>query len=48
VEITAAAPHEVLQHFIDWCKQGPPRARVDEVFVEERELEEFEGFKILR
>ncbi len=48
VEITATAPHEVLQHFIDWCKHGPPRARVDEIIVEEREFEEFEGFKILR
>jgi len=48
VEIVAAAAEEVLQKFIAWCKQGPPRARVDEVIVEELNSEEFKGFKIIR
>jgi acylphosphatase len=48
VEITATAQHELLQHFIDWCKQGPPRARVDEVIVEELSFEAFTGFQIIR
>jgi acylphosphatase len=48
VEITATASDEILRKFIDWCKQGPPRARVDEVIVEELELREFNGFKVIR
>lgn len=48
VEITATAAEDVLQKFIGWCKQGPPRAKVDEVIVEELSVEEFHGFKILR
>jgi acylphosphatase len=48
VEITATATEELLQKFISWCKQGPPKARVDEVVVEELSLEEFKGFKIMR
>lgn len=48
VEITATAAEEVLQKFIAWCKQGPPKARVDEVIVEELSIEEFKGFKIIR
>ena len=48
VEITATAPAEIMQLFIDWCKQGPPRARVDEVVIEELNLEEFIGFRIIR
>ena len=48
VEITATAPEEVLQKFINWCKQGPPRARVDDVIVEELSPEEFNGFRIIR
>lgn len=48
VEITATAAEEVLQKFIAWCKQGPPKARVDEVVVEEISLQEFNGFKIIR
>jgi len=48
VEITATAAEDVLQKFIAWCKQGPPKARVDEVTVEELNVEEFKGFKIIR
>lgn len=48
VEITATAAEDVLQKFIGWCKQGPPRAKVEEVVVEELSLGEFNGFIILR
>ena len=48
VEITATATEEILQKFIDWCKQGPPKARVDEVIVEELSTAEFNGFRIIR
>jgi acylphosphatase len=48
VEITATAADDVLQKFIRWCKQGPPRAVVEEVNLEEFAPEEFSGFKILR
>jgi len=48
VEITATAAEDVLQKFIAWCKQGPPKARVDDVVVEELSIEEFSGFKIIR
>jgi len=48
VEITATASEEILQKFIDWCKQGPAKARVDEVIVEELEFQEFNGFRIIR
>jgi acylphosphatase len=48
VEITATAPEDILQKFIAWCKQGPPRAEVDEVIIEELQPRDFNGFKILR
>jgi acylphosphatase len=48
VEITATAAEDVLQKFIGWCKLGPPKARVDEVIVEEVTLEESNGFRIIR
>lgn len=49
VEIRATGySEELLQKFIDFCKQGPPRARVDEVIVEELELQEFNDFRIIR
>jgi len=48
VEIAATATEEILQKFINWCKQGPPKAKVDDVNVEELELQEFNGFRIIR
>jgi acylphosphatase len=48
VEIRATASEELLQKFIYLCKQGPPRARVDEVIIEELDLQEFTDFRINR
>lgn len=48
VEITATASEDILQKFIIWCKQGPPKARVDKVIVEELNSQEFNGFRIIR
>ena len=48
VEITVTAPEETLLKFINWCKQGPPKAKVEEVIVEELDLQEFSGFRIIR
>ena len=48
VEIRATSSEELLQKLIDWCKQGPPKARVEDVIVEELGLEEFSGFRIIR
>jgi acylphosphatase len=48
VEIRATASEETLHKFIDWCKQGPPKAKVDDMIVEELSLEEFNGFRIIR
>lgn len=48
VEITATAADDVLQKFIGWCKQGPPKAKVDEVIIEELDLQEFNDFRINR
>ena len=48
VEITATASEESLQKLINWCKQGPPKARVDDVIVEELGPEGFNGFRIIR
>ena len=48
VEIIATASEETLQKFINWCKQGPPKARVVDVIVEALDPEEFNGFRIIR
>lgn len=48
VEIKVTGSKELLQKFIDWCKKGPPKARVDEVIIEELDLQEFNDFRINR
>ena len=48
VEIAATAAEEPLQQFIKWCRQGPPRAIVNNVIIEEVDMEEFTGFRIIR
>ena len=48
VEITATASEETLQKFIGWCKQGPPKSRVEDVVIEELDLQQFNAFKVIR
>ena len=48
VELTATAPEETLQKFIDWCKRGPSKAKVENIEVNELVLEEFKDFRIIR
>jgi acylphosphatase len=48
VEIKVTGHEEQLQRFIDWCKQGPSRAKVAAVISEEIPTEQFQEFKIIR
>lgn len=48
VEIMASAPGKALETFIEWCKQGPPQARVREVVTEPRDECTFPDFTIVR
>lgn len=48
VQITATGTTEQLHQLIAWCKQGPPRARVSSVQVEEIAPHAFFGFSIER
>lgn len=46
VHIIATGTPDQIKQLIEWCKQGPPRARVTNVVVEEISLKEFEKFSI--
>lgn len=48
VFIEAQAEEEIIQRFIEWCRQGPPAAIVEEVIVAEQSMSSYSGFKILR
>ena len=46
VAIVATGTKELLDAFVAWCKQGPPRAKVKEVIVREIPLQHFGTFTI--
>ncbi len=49
VEILAKGNYKEVTAYIDWCKQGPPRAVVSNLIVTEKDDSEiFEGFEIVR
>lgn len=46
VEIAAEGPEDALSAFVDWCRTGPPLARVDGVRVEWTDATgEFDAFE---
>ena len=48
VEATVSGTEQQLQEFIAWCRQGPPKAVVTGVLVEQRPDQEFAKFTVLR
>ncbi len=48
VEAMATGTAQQLEQFVDWCRQGPPAARVTNVASSPREEEFFIGFEIRR
>lgn len=48
VYIEAEGVEERLTKFVDWCKQGPPRAQVTDVELTEGAVKNFERFEIKR
>lgn len=48
VEVTASGDGHQLEYFVKWCKQGPDKAKVEEVIVTNKEPATFNSFMILR
>jgi acylphosphatase len=48
VEIQATSSEEALKKFVELCRQGPPRAVVNEMTIEELSPEQFNDFRIMR
>jgi len=48
VVIEAEGKTSALDHFTNWCKQGPPMAKVDEIGVSEGDVKAYSSFQILR
>jgi len=48
VYIEAEADERTMEQFMDWCRQGPPRARVEKMDVNEGERKDFARFELRR
>lgn len=48
VYVEAEADEKTLDEFLQWCKQGPPRARVDSCEVKAGELKNYIDFRVVK
>ena len=48
VEIIVTGEEQALDQFINWCRIGPPNARVDKVTVTDIAFSNFDKFEIRR
>lgn len=46
VQIAVSGEPETLDEFVAWCKQGPSRAKVENILIEILDTVQFEGFFI--
>ena len=48
VELLACGTEDTVQKLVEWCKTGPPLAKVTEVTITEVELQSFTTFTVER
>jgi acylphosphatase len=48
VEIIATGTDEQIEKLVNWCRTGPPKAKVTDVIIKELQLQSFHKFSIVR
>ena len=48
VYIEAEADKTTLEMFLDWCKEGPDKAKVENVEVVDGELKNYRNFEVVK
>ena len=48
VYIEAEAGETFLEMFIDWCKEGPEKAKVENVAIVDAELKNYRNFEVVK
>ena len=48
VYLEAQGEEKAVDAFVEWCRKGPSRARVDSVRIEAAVLKEEDSFRVLR
>lgn len=47
VHIIATGSTKQIEQFVEWCRQGPPKARVTNVIITNLPLQSFDKFSIV-
>ena len=48
VYIEAEATAAILEMFVDWCNEGPEKAKVESVVVADGELKNYRNFEVVK
>jgi acylphosphatase len=48
VYVEAEAAESILEMFVDWCKEGPEKAKVENVAISEGELKNYRNFEVIK
>lgn len=48
VSIEAEASATILALFVDWCKEGPEKAKVENVEVADGEIKNYRNFEVIK
>jgi acylphosphatase len=46
VEVVAEGPRDAVDSLLDWCREGPPRARVDRLDLTDEPVVGERGFRV--
>jgi len=48
VYVEAEGEPAILEMFVDWCKEGPEKAKVENVEIAEGELKNYRNFEVVK
>ena len=48
VEALITGDEQAIKAFVQWCNEGPEKAKVKKVIVSEKPLQKFDKFEVLR
>jgi acylphosphatase len=48
VYVAAEANDTILAMFVDWCKEGPEKAKVEAVEVTDGEMKNYQNFEVVK
>lgn len=48
VYVEAEGESTILEMFVDWCKEGPEKAKVDHVEITDGEIKNYRNFEVVK